>query len=275
MALPKVQYVLRRRGIIPRLAAIALAHALFCAPATAAGPNDEDICLGKVMDVGMTLAACTRAVQRTDLPDAKRESLLAAKGYLLVASKRGYDDAIAALDEALKLKPDDSFALITRSVAHRSKGEFDLAIRDVDEYIRLNPKSANAFAERGFTWRQKGEFARAVADYDASLRIGGKFSAPILNDFAWILATAPDPGIRDGKRAVELAESACEQSEYKYPAALDTLAAAYAEAGNFPKAVEMEQRALEGDTYTGTRREGALARLELYRQGKPYRQPRP
>src|SRR5439155_25947729 len=73
-------------------------------------------------------------------------------------------------------------------------------------------------------------------------RLEGKSWQP-LNGLAWVLATHPDARWRNGSEAVRLAEQACELTGYRQPAALGTLAVAYAEAGRFPEAVTTVQRA--------------------------------
>jgi hypothetical protein len=97
-----------------------------------------------------------------------------------------------------------------------------------------------------------------------------------LNNLAWLLATAPDDQVRDGSRAVELAERACQLTGWKHPVLMGTLAAAYAEAGRFDDAVKMAERARS--EAEAQKLEPVAARntelLELYRQGKPYREPK-
>jgi len=88
---------------------------------------------------------------------------------------------------------------------------------------------------------------------------------------AWLWATCPDAQLRDGKRAVQSAARACELTGWKDAGALDTLAAAYAEAGDFSKAIESQERAIKLFTDVTLRKVGE-ARLKLYRDGKPYRE---
>ena len=89
-----------------------------------------------------------------------------------------------------------------------------------------------------------------------------------LNNLAWLLATCPDDNVRNGRRAVTLAEKAVELTERKNATYLDTLAAAYAEARRFDDAVRVQQEALTDRRLVLDDGNAANARLELYRKKK-------
>ena len=71
----------------------------------------------------------------------------------------------------------------------------------------------------------------------------------LLNNKAWLLATCTDKRYRDGKKALELATKSCELTEWKNCYSLATLAGAYAETGDFDKAVQWEEMALKGQDF--------------------------
>ncbi|HEX5446205.1 MAG TPA: tetratricopeptide repeat protein, partial [Pirellulales bacterium] len=91
-----------------------------------------------------------------------------------------------------------------------------------------------------------------------------------LNNVAWRMATSTDERYLNGLRAVELATEACELTEWKRAAFVDTLAAAYAEAGDFEAAVRWQTKAIELSVEK-TIRKAAEERLELYREHRPFR----
>jgi tetratricopeptide (TPR) repeat protein len=95
-----------------------------------------------------------------------------------------------------------------------------------------------------------------------------------MNILAWELATIPIDRLRDGKRALELATKVCEVTNYKDPNSLETLAAAYAETGDFDAAVKWCQRSLEllGDNKDAQMRKELSRALETYKAKKPIRQ---
>ena len=93
------------------------------------------------------------------------------------------------------------------------------------------------------------------------------------NNLAWLWATHPDEQFRRGAQAVELAQQNLERLPER-PDFLDTLAAAYAETGDFSQAIEFAESALERAKALGQEENAAQIqqRLELYRQSQPYRQ---
>lgn len=115
----------------------------------------------------------------------------------------------------------------------------------------------------------KKEYADAIMNCTAALRLDPKHHNA--NDMlAWILATCPDEGLRDGQKAIQYASTACERTAWKDPGSLDTLAAAHAECGNFQEAIKWQQKALDAGM-DESHAEGARQRLKLYEEGKPYR----
>jgi hypothetical protein len=111
----------------------------------------------------------------------------------------------------------------------------------------------------------------AVAAYREGLRHLPN-NPDLLNDLAWVRAAGPD-GVRDGKEAVELATRACELSRWMTPDFIDTLAAAYAEAGDFARAVEYQKKALTFPSFEKAGGAEARWRIEQYTQKKPFRDP--
>ena len=115
-------------------------------------------------------------------------------------------------------------------------------------------------------------FRAAVHHFELAFKANPRmFSAA--NNLAWILATNKDEKIRDGKRAVEVAKSICEATQYKDYRFFSTLAAAYAEDDDFENAVMITKKAIEMATAKGDEKTAGSMnqRLELYESQKPLR----
>jgi tetratricopeptide (TPR) repeat protein len=202
--------------------------------------------------------------------DAKDYQARNRRGWAYVLIKQ-YELALKDFDEVIRVNPSYAYAYNNRSVVWREKKEYDKAIADCDQAIRLDAKFSWPHSNRAWIWQQKKEYAKAIADYEKAIEFDSK-SARSINALAWLLATCPGAKLRNGQRAVDLAKRACELTSQKNATFLDTLAAAYAESGNFDEAVKVEQRALQFPEFAKQSGEEARKRLALYEQRKPFRQ---
>ena len=144
--------------------------------------------------------------------------------------------------------------------------------------VELNPEllqKAYAYAELKLAnvSAEKHQFSEAIDHLQRVLELDTN-SVPALNDLAWLRATAPDPGLRNGPEAVRLAERACQLTQNNDADAITTLALAYAEAGRFDDAVVTARKAravalAQGQTEVAARNEQLL---ELYKSGRAFHQ---
>jgi tetratricopeptide (TPR) repeat protein len=181
--------------------------------------------------------------------------------------KKEHAKALADFNKELRLNPADAVFYKDRGSLLLATGEPDKALADLQKAVRLQPKYANAWRYRGKALAAKKEYAKALADYDQAIRLDAKF-APAYSARAWLLATCPEAKYRDGRKAVESGRRACELAEEAEHCA--ALAAAYAETGDFGKAVEWQTKAIK--LAPTNEKDDLQARLRLYRQKKPYRQ---
>jgi tetratricopeptide (TPR) repeat protein len=188
---------------------------------------------------------------------------------IVYQDKRQYDKAFSDYDEAIRLDPKYAAAYVNRGNTHQDKEEYDNAINSYDEAIRIDPQLAEAYRIRGTAYQNKREYDRAIADYDKAIRLDPKL-ADAYNNLAWVLGTCPQAGFRDGKKAVEYATKACELSDWKDPSSMDTLAAAYAEVGDFEQAIKWETNFLGTSNLSGEDTAGGKSRLALYQAHRPY-----
>src|SRR5262249_4131795 len=143
------------------------------------------------------------------------------------------------------------------------KQEYDKAVKDYTEAVRLDPNFFSAYTNRGLAWKNKKGYDKAIADYSKAAELNPNYAAAF-NNLAWLYATCPDTAIRDGKKAVEAAKKAVKLEDN--PQSRDTLAAAYAEVGDFESAVTEQRKALEDKSLDEGERKEMESRLELYRK---------
>ena len=146
----------------------------------------------------------------------------------------------------------------------------DKAILEFDAVIALDQCHVEAHACRGFAWWSKMNYGKALQDFESAVRLNPN-DAEACSCLAWVLATCPDGEIRDGGRAVQLARQACDLTNWEGTNFLDTLAAAYAELGEYDEAQRFEIMAVEAADYEGKAGSIFKERLELYKQQKPLR----
>lgn len=179
-----------------------------------------------------------------------------------------WDAAIADFSQVLKLQPKNVGALSSRGFTHYLKGDPAKAVDDFSVVIQLNPKSALAYNNRGYNRQMLGQYRQALADYDQAISLSPQYPLAWQNK-AWLLATCPQEAIRDGKTALAAAQTAGQLREWKVLADLKSLAAAYAEIGEFEQAVRAQQKAV--DMSEGDAKSAEQELLKLYQAGTPFR----
>ncbi len=157
---------------------------------------------------------------------------------------------------------------VRNSVAHNSlgiafanQGRLDEAIVQYQAAVESNPKFTEAYYDLGIALADLGRFEEAAANYQKALQLQPNH-AMAHNDLAWLRASCPEASIRNGAKAVAHAQQANRLCGGKQPGVLDTLAAAYAEAGRFPEALATARKALELAT-----QENDLALADILRAG--------
>ena len=150
----------------------------------------------------------------------------------------------------LAIYPDEIVSLRNLTSAYALEHRPHDAIETLESLLTQTPRDASAHLHLGEALQQTGDERRAADEYAAALKFAREtdeqnVTAPALNNLAWIRATSADPTLRSGADAVELAERSCSLSSNADAGALDTLAAAYAEAGDFERALATANRALQ------------------------------
>jgi tetratricopeptide (TPR) repeat protein len=181
------------------------------------------------------------------------------------------EEAIVHYYQALKIEADYAEAHNNLAVALDKQGKVEEAIAHYYQALRIKPDDAMAHFRLALALTTQGRTDEAINQYRQVLHFRPNWSEG-LNNLAWIFATHENPKFRNGEKALQLAERACELTGYKQAPMLDTLAAAYAEAARFNDALQTAHNAVElalaaGEVELATKIE---RRMQLYKAGKPF-----
>ena len=198
----------------------------------------------------------------------KAPQALRLRAQVHVASNH-VDQAIADLREIARIDPDDLDTMLQIAILYRSQKNYSKALALFGEILEKEPNAWFVRYARADAYLSLGQHPEAKADYEQALK-KSKDDHGLLNNFAWLLATSPVDEVRDGERAVELAKEACELTDYKAAHILSTLAAAYAESGDFENAQKWSAKGLE--CCESNQKENLLKELASYKQRKAWRE---
>jgi tetratricopeptide (TPR) repeat protein len=233
---------------------------------------DADYNLGSALlgkgDLDEAILYCEKAVaKQPNDPDTQ----VALANALL--QKRRTDDAIAHYQKAVAIRPGYFLARAGLGRALLEKGELDTAIDNFRSALLIRPDDADCQTTLAIALDEKGQFADAIQHYEKALQISPQ-SVSALNNLAWLRATCSDGLLRNGATAIQLANRADQLLAGSNALVQRTLAAGYAEAGQFEKAIESAQTAMRFAQMHG---DNSLAdelkqEIALYELGLPYRE---
>ncbi len=189
---------------------------------------------------------------------------------VVLAAERRFPEAEAQLREALRLKEPVAKAHLNLGSILCAQQRFGEGLPHLERAVALDPDLPTAHANLGEAYGALGRRADAARHF--SLAVEGEPDRPfLLNRLGWLLATSPEDDVRDGAKAIVVAERAVRLTSRQDPESLDTLAAAYAEAGRFQDAAAAAREALGLQARRGTVDRSLTHRLSLYSSSRPFR----
>lgn len=187
----------------------------------------------------------------------------------VLANLNRLPDAIEEMEQVSAAMPSQIEPKMQLALYYQADKRLRKAVEVYNEVLEQQSDSVLARRNRGEAYLTLGEHAAAIADFEKALEHFAEDPA-LLNNLAWVLATSPDAEVRDGRRAVELATKACELTNYHETHILSTLAAAFAESGDFGTAIEWSQKAVDMDE--SEQAEQLAKELASYQGGQPWRE---
>jgi tetratricopeptide (TPR) repeat protein len=189
-------------------------------------------------------------------------------GAILI-EKNKPEEALRHLNAVLRINPNDDSAYINQAKALLMLGRFNEAIECLDKLLRQTPDSVGGYYLMSIALEKTGNTSQAITLLKKTLTLAPNVIEPI-NDLSRILATSRNLSLRDPNEAIRLAKHGCELTKYRNADSLDTLAVAYASAGNFSEAVYYAEKALSLAKLSPERasEEKIQEHLNLFKQGR-------
>ncbi|MDH5327096.1 MAG: tetratricopeptide repeat protein [Gammaproteobacteria bacterium] len=217
--------------------------------------------------------------------------------------KKEYKKSVRDFDRAIQLNPNNYRAYNNRGNAKRRLGQYELALADITKSISINPRNIKAYHNRASVYIKTKRYHEAESDLNIALDLGSRHhstysnigyvayklkkydqalvdlnkgvqllptDAQTHNALAWIYATLDNDKYLNAEKAIFHATKSCELTEWKNYGYIDTLAAAYARAGNYQKAIYWQEKVVAARKFQPEKVESSRMRLNLYRSGKAY-----
>ena len=192
------------------------------------------------------------------------------QGVAFLKAQR-FGEAIKVLSKAIKNDAKDAEAFHYRGIAQYYQGHLEKAMTDYTHAIAIKPDLPGVYTSLGVAQFRVGDYLQAEKNLKTALARNPK-DADALNQLAWMLAVCPDKKYRNGKKALDLSRGVINLKTT--PNFLDTLAAAYAETGNYDDAVRVQRKviALLSQEERLNNIEIYLDRLKKYEAHRPWRE---
>ncbi len=188
-------------------------------------------------------------------------------------SLRQFKEAVEHFQHVVRIRPDTAHVYYQLANAFRSLGDIENSIKHSRQALKLQDNNSRFHYGLAAALTIKGDVTTGLKHLRRAVKLDPNWIPP-LNDMSFILAAHPDDTIRDPALAVKLARRAAELSGRQNFSILDTLAVAYAAAGNYEKAVSTSESAINLAIQSDANKmvEQLRLRLELYKTGQPYRE---
>ena len=200
------------------------------------------------------------------VPDHHKTQYLMAETLMRQGKFR---QAVEYYQKVLQINPNMPEAHNNIGIALLNLDNPDEAIDHFKQSLQLNPDNSDVHYNLSIVLLKQNKIAKLIFHWKEVLRLRPD-SIKVLNSLVWILATVEDDDLRDPAEAVRFGERVCKLTGYKVPEVLDTLSIAYAATGDFPKAIEISEKALQLIVDNEELTNDIQKRIELYKASKPY-----
>jgi tetratricopeptide (TPR) repeat protein len=190
----------------------------------------------------------------------------------LYAAQEKFTEAIRDLESILRRDDENQAVMLQIAFFYQANKQPRKAIETFDKVLTKDPHNLTALRSRSDAMLSIGDHKGAIEGYEQAMKIKDDDDG-ILNNYAWVLATSPKDEVRDGEKSLELAKKAAEVTDHAKPHILSTLAAAYAETGDFETARKWSKKALEiADKDDAEMIDHLEKELKSFEEEKPWRE---
>ena len=188
------------------------------------------------------------------------------------------EKGISFYTKAIEVNPNHVEPYATRGIMKSMLGKIDSALDDLNTAIEIDPKYPMLYIVKAQILELKGDCQTVIENYEKAMSFDPeKFNTK--GDIAWILAACPDRNIRDGEKALKMALE-FPDSDHKHEI-LRTIAAAYADIGDFKNAIINQEKAIQAirdlehkdelsKIYYENNRKKYIEQLESYKKNIPW-----
>lgn len=226
---------------------------------------------GKTGQIDKSFSDLNKAIELNPSDDLALNN----RGRLYIKLKQ-YDKAMLNLKKAIEINPRQYLAYRNIGYIYNSKGENDLAIKNISKAVEINPRYLHGYVMRGIIYQVKRKrYDKALLDFGKAIDLNPNY-APAYNSKSWILATCPEAKYRNGEAALKLAQESVKLE--RDCASLRSLAASYAELGDFEKAIKTQKQSIDlinTNKCVSQNKDISIKQLDSYKKGKPWRDRKP
>ena len=193
------------------------------------------------------------------------------KALIYIQDKK-FPEAVRLLEKLRSQEPDDEAIVAQLAYTMAQNDDFAGGMKRIDDLLEKKPGNLALLRGKADMFLMYGKWSEAIAAYEMILQDHPNDSGT-LNNFAWLLATSPDDSVRVGEKSLKLATQAAEKTNYRESYILSTLAAAYAENGQFDEALAWSEKAVAMAEKDGEERLDDLKNeLESYKKKEAWRE---
>ena len=234
-------------------------------------PDDVSVLVmrGQVYRMTGQVAKARQDVDRALSIDGQNAEALLLRSSVS-SDMEDYDQAIADLRALLQRNPQSEILRVELARVYSAARRPSRALEIMDAGLADEPQNPTLLRHKADTLLSMGRHKGAIKVYELALEVDSR-DVGVLNNFSWVLATSPDDDVRDGQRSLKLAKTACELTDHSQSHILSTLAAAYAELGDFEQALIWSDKAVETEAET-EKKDILEAEGKSYQLKKPWRE---